>query len=284
MTGRGIIVDDQYQNTLGLEIKEGRFFSKDFPTDSTAIVLNESAVKELGLNEAIGSRLTSLDGFFNSPDGSQLVYTVIGVVRDFHYQSMHLPITPLVFTSAARQDEVLQNTAVRIVGDHFPQTLAAIDNTWKNFVKERPLQYEFLDKTIEAQYQAEAISQKLFTFFSTLAILIACIGLLGLAAYATQQRVQEIGVRKVLGASSGRIVTMLSKDFLKLVTISSIIAFPVAWYAMHKWLEDFTYRIQIGWWIFLIAAAIAIFIALFTISFQAIRAAIANPVKSLRTE
>ncbi len=284
MTGRGIIVDDQYLATLGLELTGGRFFSRDFPTDSLSVVLNERAVDEMGLKEAVGARLTTPEPFYNAPDGSSLTYTVIGVVRDFHYQSLHIPITPLVFTNGSRLNDVLFEAAVRVKGNRFQKTLEDIGNTWKKFVKDRPFQFEFLDKTIAAQYHAEARTQKLFTFFSTLAILIACIGLLGLAAYTTQQRVHEIGVRKVLGASAGNIVSMLSRDFLKLVTLSALIAFPIAWYAMHQWLQDFSYRIQIGWWMFVGAGAVAVFIALCTISFQAIRAALASPVKSLRTE
>lgn len=284
MTGRGIIVDDQYQSTLGLELKEGRFFSKDFPTDSLAIVLNESAVKEMGLKSPLNTRVTSPDEFYNAPDGSPYIYTVIGVVKDFHYQSLHQPITPLVFNNATKFNNRAFVSAVRIKGRDFKATVSAIENKWKEFIKERSFNYDFLDNTIAAQYKAEATTQKIFTFFSTLAIFIACIGLLGLAAYSTQQRIHEIGVRKVLGASAANIVSMLSKDFLKLVTIASVIAFPVAWFAMHKWLQDFTYRINIGWWVFVGAAALAIFVAVLTISFQAIKAAMTNPVKSLRTE
>ncbi|MBS1610248.1 MAG: FtsX-like permease family protein, partial [Bacteroidetes bacterium] len=144
--------------------------------------------------------------------------------------------------------------------------------------------YTFLDKIVEQQYLAEQTTQKIFTFFSSLAIFIACIGLLGLAAYSTQQRTREIGIRKVLGASAGTIVKMLSVDFLKLVLIAALIAFPLAWWAMHTWLQDFAYRVNIGWWVFAIAGVLSVVIALATISFQAIKAAMANPVKSLRTE
>jgi putative ABC transport system permease protein len=284
MTGRGIIVDDQYQSTLGLELLAGRFFSKDFPTDSLAVVLNERAAKEMGLKDPVNARVTTPEGFLNAPNGSQYLYTVVGIVKDFHYQSLHQPITPLVFTNSSRFNDVNGLTAVRVKGEKFNSTLKAIENKWKEFIKDRNFNYTFLDKTIEAQYLAEATTQKIFTFFSSLAIFIACIGLLGLAAYTTQQRTREIGIRKVLGASVGNIVGMLSKDFLKLVTIASIIAFPIAWLAMNKWLQDFTYRIGIGWWMFITAAVVAILVAILTISIQAIRAANANPVKSLRTE
>jgi putative ABC transport system permease protein len=284
MTGRGIMTDDQYQSVLGIQLKEGRFFSKDFPTDSLAVVLNEKAVKEMGLTKPLGSRVITPEGFLNDPDGSQRIYTVIGVVKDYHYQSLHQPIIPLVFTNASRFNDVMFLTAVRVKADNFKTTVAAIEEKWKTFIKDRPFQYEFLDKTIAAQYHAEERTQKIFTFFSSLTIFIACIGLLGLAAYTTQQRVHEIGIRKVLGASVGGITTMLSKHFLKLVFVAMLLAVPIAWWMMNKWLEDFTYRINISWWVFVLAGAVAFGIALLTVSFQAIKAAIANPVKSLRAE
>lgn len=284
MTGRGIVVDEQYQKTLGLEMKEGRFFSKDFPTDSLAVVLNEKAVAELGLTHPVGARITSNQDFLNGANGEIYTYTVIGVMKDFHFQSLHQLVSPLVFTSSARFNGQGNYMAVKVKSAGFKPGIDAITEKWQNFVKDRPLQYSFLDKTLEQQYLAEQTTQKVFAFFSTLAIFIACIGLLGLSAYATQQRTREIGIRKVLGASSGSIVKMLSADSLKLVLIAAAVAFPVAWWAMHSWLEDFAYRIDIEWWIFVLAGCISVFIALFTVSFQAIKAAVANPVKSLRTE
>jgi putative ABC transport system permease protein len=284
MTGRGIITDDDHAATLGLELKEGRFFSKDFPTDSLAIVLNERAVLELGLDKPIGARLTTPEEFYNAPNGTPYMYTVIGVVKDFHYQSLHKPITPLVFTSSSKFNNVSFLTAVRIKAGNFKDAVRSVEAKWKEFVKDRPFQYVFLDKTVEAQYHEEATTQKIFSFFSSLAIFIACIGLLGLAAYATQQRMREISIRKVLGASAGNIVQMLSKDFMKLVLTAALIAFPVAWYVMHKWLQDFAYRINIGWWVFVVAGVLAIVVALLTISFQAIKAGLMNPIKNLRNE
>jgi putative ABC transport system permease protein len=284
VTGRGIFADQSYDKVLGLELKEGRFFSKDFSTDTLALVLNEKAVKELGLKNPIGARLTSPDRFLNAPDGSTYIYTVIGVVKDFHFQSLHEQIAPLFFNSSEKFGDVSNTTALRIKAANFKGAVAAVEDTWKKFVKDRPFHYAFLDQTLAKQYHSEQTTQKIFTIFSSLAIFIACIGLLGLAAYTTQQRTREISVRKVLGASVTNIVAMLSKDFLKLVLIAALIAFPVAWWGMHKWLQNFAYKINIGWWVFAIAALAATVVALFTISFQAIRAAIANPVKSLRTE
>ena len=285
ITGRGLIVDDQYASSLGIELKEGRFFSKDFSTDSLSIVLNEKAVAEMGLKNPVGTRLTSPDDLFNSLDGkTKYEYTVVGVIKDFHFQSLHQKITPLVIANASKFGDVSNVTAVRIKADNFKSAVASIDATWKQFVPQRPFSYSFLDKNLAEQYHAEQTTQRVFTIFSVLAIFIGCIGLLGLAAYSTQQRNREISIRKVLGASMSNIVTMLSKDFLKLVVIAAVIAFPIAWFAMHTWLQDFAYRTSISWWVFLMAGLLSAIIALATISFQAIKAAIANPVKSLRTE
>ncbi|MCO4821920.1 MAG: FtsX-like permease family protein, partial [Flavobacteriaceae bacterium] len=284
ITGRGIIVDEEYAKTLELEIVDGRFFSKDFPTDSLTVVLNEKAVSELGLTDPIGKRLVTPNQFLNAQDGSSYTYTIIGVTKDFHYQSLHEPITPLIFTSASRFNNVSGLTAIHVEGNTFDNVLTEIEVVWKKFIDDKPLTYEFLDQTIEDQYQVERTSRKVFTFFSFITIFIACIGLLGLAAYTTRQRVHEIGVRKVLGASVGSIVSMLSQDFVKLVLLSTLIAIPIAWYAMNQWLQNFTYRISSSWDLFVIAAVIALLTAFLTISFQAIKAAISNPVKSLRTE
>jgi len=284
MTGRGISVDDQFAATMGLEIKEGRFFSKDFGTDSLSIVLNEKAVSALGFKGSpIGARLTTTEENFNLRPDSPYVYTVVGVVKDFHFQTLHQAIAPLIISNSARQGDITGVTAVRIKGEEFQSVIAAIGKTWKSFVPQ-PFHYTFLDQTLAEQYKAEQTLQRIFTAFSVLAILIACIGLLGLAAYATQQRIREISIRKILGANSGRIIGMLSRDFLRLVTFSAFIAFPLAWWAMHSWLQSFAYRVSLSWWIFLLAWLIAIGITLATISFQAIKAALANPISTLRSE
>ena len=284
MTGRGIIVDEEYEKTLNLTLVGGRFFSKDFPTDSLSVVLNEKAVKELGLDNPIGSRIISNDDFLNAQNGTEYLYTVIGVVKDFHYQSLHEPITPLVFTSGARFNNILGLTAVHVEGGSFTSVIDQTETIWKKFVSDKPFTYQFLDRTIEQQYQAESRARKVFTFFSLITIFIACIGLLGLAAYSTRQRIHEIGIRKVLGASVGNIIRMLSMDFIKLILLATVIATPIAWYAMHNWLQNFAYHINAIWDLFMAATIIVILTAFITISFQAIKAAIANPVKSLRTE
>jgi putative ABC transport system permease protein len=285
MTGRGVIVDDQYASTLGLEMKEGRFFSRAYGTDSLAVVLNEKAVAALGLKEpVIGTRLTTTDENLNPRPDSPYIYKVVGVVKDFHFQTLHQAIAPLIFTSNARFQDRAPTVTLRIQGDNFASTVKAVERTWHDFVPEKPFHYTFLDQALAAQYQAEQTIQRIFTVFSVLAIFIACIGLLGLAAYATQQRIREISIRKVLGASSGNIIGMLSKDFLKLVTISAFVAFPLAWLGMHSWLQSFAYRVDLSWWIFILAWLLSLVITMLTISFQAIRAAHANPVKTLRSE
>jgi putative ABC transport system permease protein len=285
MTGKGIVADDQFASTLGLEMKEGRFFSRSFGTDSLAVVLNEKAVAALGLKApVIGTRMTTTEGFLSPRPDSPYIYTVVGVVKNFHFQTLHQAIAPLVFTSTVRFNEVTGITTVRIKGDNFATAIKSIERAWHNFVPEKPFHYTFLDQNLAAQYKAEQTVQRVFTVFSVLAIFIACIGLLGLAAYATQQRIREISIRKVLGASGGNIVGMLSKDFLKLVTLSAVVAFPLAWLAMHSWLQGFAYRVDLSWWIFALAWAISLFITMLTISFQAIRAARANPVQTLRSE
>ncbi|HLZ85993.1 MAG TPA: ABC transporter permease, partial [Puia sp.] len=204
MTGRGIVVDASFAETLGLSMKEGRFFSRDYPTDSLAVVLNEKAVQALGLKEpVIGARLRTTSEFLNPKPDSFYTYTVVGVVHDFHYQSLHQAINPLVFTNASKFKDVTGVTAVRIKGDDFAPAIAAIEQKWRQFVPDHPFHYSFLDQTLAAQYQGEQTLQRIFTVFSALAIFIACIGLLGLAAYATQQRIREICIRKVLGAGMG---------------------------------------------------------------------------------
>lgn len=284
MTGRGIIVDDQYQKTLALEIKEGRFFSRDFSTDSLAVVLNEKAVKELGLTNPIGAKLISPEGFYNAPNGTKYEYTVVGILKDYHFQSLHQAIAPLVFTSASKFNNVSFITAVHLKSGDYTNAIASLETKWKEFVKDRPFHYSFLDQNLQKQYQAEKTTQQVFSFFSSLAIFIACIGLLGLAAYTIQQKTREIGIRKVLGASIFSITTLLSKDFLKLVLIAILIASPIAYYLMYQWLQNFAYKVDIKWWIFVLAAIISISIAILTIGYQAIKAALMNPVKSLRSE
>jgi putative ABC transport system permease protein len=268
-------VDFDYINQFKIKMVAGRGFSREFATDTTqAMVLNEAAIKMFGYSspqQAIGKRFKQW-----GREGK-----IIGVMKDFHFRSLQQPIKPL---SMRIEPGGCNLVSINVSAANLPATIAAVENKWKALIPNRPFSYFFLDEYFDKQYRAEERFGKLFLNFAILAIFISCLGLLGLASYSTIQRTKEIGIRKVLGASVSNIVNLLSKDFLKLVAISSLIAFPVAWFAMNKWLQDFAYRIGVSWWVFLMAGILATLIALFTISFQAIKAAIANPVKSLRTE
>ncbi|MGN6601466.1 MAG: ABC transporter permease, partial [Ginsengibacter sp.] len=208
------------------------------------------------------------------------------VMKDFNFESLHQQIKPMIFImppNAAKQG-FYNAISVKLAGKNVSSGLATLKDAWQKYLPDLPYQYNFLDEQFAKLYQAEQRQQTIFTIFACIAIFIACLGLFGLSAFAIAQRVKEIGVRKVLGANVSSIVALLSKDFLKLVLISAIIAFPVAWYAMSRWLEDFAYRINIHWWVFLLATLLTMLIALATVSFQAIKAAVANPVNSLRSE
>ena len=272
-------VDDNYIPTLGMEMKEGRNFSKDFPTDSTGIILNEAAVKTFGFKDPMKEKLY-IPRIDHGTLQRVVEYHIIGVIKDFNYSSLHQNVGPLVIQLAENRGAV----AVRINTKNVNAVISAIQNKWAGMVPAQPFNYTFMDADFNNIYVAEQQTGKLFISFAVFAIFIGCLGLFGLVTYAAEQRTKEIGVRKVLGASVAGIVTMLSKDFAKLVLIASIISFPVAWWAMNNWLQSFAYRINISWWVFVVAGLVTVFIALITVSFQAIKAAVANPVKSLRTE
>ncbi|WP_338875178.1 ABC transporter permease [Spirosoma sp. SC4-14] len=271
-------VDENYLPTLGIKLAYGRNFSKAFPSDSAAVLLNEAAVKRFGFKNqsAIGQYVWAVgDG---SPT-SQRKYKIIGVVNDFHFESMHQQIAPLILFYG--QDNY--QMAVRIQTGDVPELLKKIEQTWKAQT-DLPFAYSFLDERFNAIYKSEQRVGQLFSIFASLAVIISCLGLFGLAMFTAQQRTKEIGVRKVLGASVASVVALLSKDFLKLVCIAILIASPIAWYAMDRWLADFAYRINIQWWVFALAGLLSVGIALVTVSFQSIKAALANPITSLRSE
>ena len=269
-------IDYDYFKTLGLELKSGRNFSKDYGTDSSATILNETAVALLGFQDPIGKKI------YSSPDnaGKVKVYTIVGVVKNFNFESLHQSIGPLAFFLGNSTGMA----SFKIKAANIPVLLKSIEATWKSMGSGMPFHYRFLDDSFNEMYDNERRVGKIAISFSFLAILIACLGLFGLATFIAEQRTKEIGIRKVLGASVNGIVQLLSKDFVRLVIIAFIIATPLAWYIMNKWLQDFSYRVNIGWWVFALAGVIALFIALFTVSFQAIKAALTNPVKNLRTE
>jgi putative ABC transport system permease protein len=253
----------------------GRMFSRSFMTDTTqAMILNESAAKLFGYRSPQDAVGRNFDQWGRKGK-------IIGVMKDFHFRSLQEEIKPL---SMRIEPDGCQLITVKVSAAKLPETIAAIEKKWNALIPARPFSYYFLDEFFDRQYQSEQRFGKLFLNFAVLAIIISCLGLLGLASYSTMQRTREIGIRKVLGASVPNIVNLLTKDFLKLVAIAIIVASPIAWFAMHKWLQDFAYRIPIAWWVFAIAAFLAVFIAVVTVSFQAIRAAVSNPSDSLRTE
>jgi putative ABC transport system permease protein len=276
MTALEYKIDEQYIPTLGIQMAAGRNFSPAFPTDSSAMIINESAARVFGWgNNAIGQRIVRQ----NSDRGKNYVYTVVGVVKDFHFKSLHEAITPLLMVLNPEWGLIIKVKTNDVAG-----LLGSLQQQWKAFNTEEPFSYAFMDELYNKTYSAEQKTGKILNIFAVLTIFVACMGLFGLATYTAEQRAKEIGIRKVLGASVKQVTQMLSKEFLKLVLIGCVIAFPLSWWAMHKWLQDFAYRIDIHWWVFVLAAASALLIALFTVSFKAIRAALANPVKSLRTE
>jgi putative ABC transport system permease protein len=279
------IGDHDYIKTLGLKLIAGRDFSREMTTDvREAFVINETAVKEFGFGtpeKALGQRINWNE--WEPADTTDPVKRgkVIGVVRDFHYKSLHEKVIPSIIHI---YPAVSFKVAVKLRTADMANTIAFINNTWNKFSPGYPLDYKFMHETYGAMYKAEGKLASLIWIFTIMAIVVGCMGLFGLAAFNAEQRTKEIGIRKVLGAGTLNIFGLLSKSFVRLVAISSVIAFPVAWWVMNKWLQDFTYRVSIGWWVFVVAAAAALLVALITVSFQAIKAALANPVKSLRTE
>ncbi len=264
--------DYDFVKTLKVEMSDGRDFSNAFATDSTAVILNEAAVKILGLTNP-----TSQAVYRFSEDKP---LRVIGVVKDFNFQSLHQAIQPLIILPENRGSIA----AVRISANNIPATIASIEKVWNQFQAGQPFVYKFLDEQFDALYRAEQRVSKIVGIFAVLAILVACLGLLGLAAYTAEQRTKEIGIRKVLGASVGGIVMLLSKEFLKWVLISNAIAWPLAYYFMNSWLQNFAYRIDLNLSIFAASGIAAILIALLTVSLQAVKAATANPVEALKYE
>ncbi|MDQ3549972.1 MAG: ABC transporter permease, partial [Bacteroidota bacterium] len=278
------IGDHDYVKTLGLNLIAGRDFSKEMSTDvDEAFIINETAVKEFGFGTPEDALGQPIHWEKWNPDSLNPIKQgkVIGVVQDFHYKSLHEKVTPSVIQI---YPSVLYKVAVRLKTADVQNTIAYINETWNKFSPQYPLDYKFMDETYEQMYKSENKLSSILWIFTFMAIVVGCMGLFALAAFTAEQRTKEIGIRKILGASVLNIVGLLSKNFLTLVFIASLIAFPVAWWAMNNWLEDFPYRVSISWWVFGITAVVAVIIALLTISFQAIKAATANPVKSLRTD
>ncbi|MBB1284241.1 ABC transporter permease [Flavisolibacter sp. BT320] len=274
------MVDDAFLQTLGVKLLAGRLFSKEFSTDTlTRFVVNEELVKKFGFSspqEAIGKWI-AFDW-----DGMQRQFTIIGVVKDFHFKDLHEPIEPIAFRMF--NEASFNYFVAKASGANLKQALAGLESSWKKLNPNEPFEYSFLDQDFQKNYEKESRQGALINYFTLVAIIISCLGLFGLATFTAEQRTKEIGIRKVLGASVYGVVSLLSKDFLKLVLIAVIIASPLAWWGMNKWLQNFAYQSGIEWTVFALTFLIAILIAFATISFQAIKAALANPVKSLRSE
>ncbi len=268
-------VDADYAATLDLEMVYGRNFSEDFPTDSSAVIFNEAAIRLLGYDNPIGKKVNGL-----VDEQVERSFTIVGVVSDFHFESLRDNIAPLALLLRAD----IGAAAIRLSGGEVKHTVRQIEALWKQYAPGQPFNYYFMDEAFNQVYRVEQQMGKVFIVFASLSIFIACLGLFGLATFTAERRNKEIGIRKVLGATVANIVQMLSSDFIRLVLIAIVVASPIAWWAMNKWLEDFAYRIEIQWWMFVVAGLAAVMIALLTVSWQAVKAAVANPVGALRSE
>ncbi len=279
-TTRGMVIDQDFIETMGLEILEGRGFSKEF-NDDRNILVNESTIREFGWIDPVGMIVRRMGPPDNPATGE---YTIIGVVKDFHYESLHLDIDSFMFFSYPNEQPVYGNMNIKIRSQNVGDTLAAIEDKWKQFIPEQPFSYFFLDDRLNELYNNEKTSGQIFNVFSILTIFIACVGLFGLSAYMATQRTKEIGIRKVLGSTSSKIVVLLSKDFSKLVLFAFIPAVLISIFVMKSWLKSFVYRTNISPWIFILAGLAAFVVAQITVSFQAFKAANAHPADAIRTE
>lgn len=273
------VADEKYIPFMEMQMVSGRNFSKDFSTDSNAVIVNETAARLMGFGmNAAGKKIYTM---YQDAEGLRPVsFTIIGVVKNFHFESLRENIGPLML----RYGKANWVVACKVSSADVQNVVERIETKWKSMAPGQPFVYAFMDEWFDDMYRVEQRTGKLGLTFAIIAIIIACLGLFGLAAFMAEQRTKEIGVRKVLGATVPDITVMMSKNFLKLILIASAIALPLAWWVMNKWLEDFAYRIQISWWLIMLAGFIALLIALITVISQAIKAALANPVKSLRTE
>jgi putative ABC transport system permease protein len=275
-----IYTEPDYIETLGIELLQGRGFAQEFKNDEGALILNETAVTGLGYtpDNAVGKRV-----YFELENVTQSMQ-IIGVVKDYHFQSLHHRIKPLALSVHPLFSLPTNYLILDVKSIHYAELITTLQETWNKINPNSPFTYSFLDNDFQMNYEKEERTSRLIQYFTLIAIVIACLGLFGLAAFTAEQRIKEIGVRKVLGASVSQIAILLSKDFMKLVVLAIILSSPIAYYFMDEWLSGFAYRVDIRWWVFVVAGAGAVFIAIFTISFQAIKAGLMNPIKSLRSE
>lgn len=272
-----VAVDHDFFDTYGIKIKDGRKFDEKYGSEFESIILNETAVKELGYEDPTSKQLMTV---FSENQTQQI--NIIGVLEDFHLQPLHEKIrgTALIL----KDSSAVQFLSVKLSTTDIEETMDFIKAKWKEFGAKKPMDYSFFDEQYDESYRAEMQSSKLFTSFSVLAIFIACLGLFGLTTFTAEQKTKEIGIRKVLGSSIPQIFVLLSKDFIKWVIVANLIAWPVSFYLMDNWLQNFAYRTEIGYFVFIYSAILALFIALITVSFQSLKAAFANPVNSLKYE
>ena len=273
-------IDYDFIETMGMEIAAGRGFSEAFPGDARqGVLVNEALVKDFGWDDPVGQRV---EGFHLDVEG-EVTPTVVGVVKDYHFQSLHTAIEPMVLFLRPR-DDAFRYLFARLRGEDLPGTLAALEAAWQRAAPDRPFTYQFLDDDFDRQYRAEEQWQQMVTYAALFALMIACLGLFGLAAFTAERRTKEIGIRKTLGASVASLAVFLSKDFLKLVLLANVLAWPAAYLLLSQWLARFAYHVDLSWGIFLTAGLATLGIALLTVSYQTVRAALADPVRSLRYE
>ena len=270
------VVDYDYISTLGMKIVEGRDFSREYSTDTKATIINQSAAKQFDWAQPLGRKI----GRIVSTQGKFELYEVIGVVEDFHFETLKETIGPLVMFLGNSNG----NISFRVETEDISETIALLQKEWKRFLPYQPFEFSFLDERFADMYAAEQRIGRIFGVFAGFAIFIGCLGLFGLAAFTAEQRTKEIGIRKVLGATSPNIIQLMTREFVILIAVANVIAWPVAFWLMKGWLKDFSYRVPLNVWVFAGAGALTLMIALLTVSYQAIKAALTDPATSLRYE
>lgn len=272
-----MVTDQYFVEANEIQITQGRDFRAN---DSSRILINETLANKLGikLETAPGTHVYTQQG-----DGEALNFEIVGVMKDFNFNSVHAEVKPVAFIFND-QDQYLSNIIANVTTGDYQAVLKKIETIWVENFAGVPFEYSFLDDEVQKQYESEITLSQIINLFTGMAIFISCLGLFGLAAFSAEQRRKEIGIRKVLGATVAGLMQLLSKDFIKLVALAIIISIPISWWAMDKWLQSYAYRVTISWWMFALAGGLAIFIAMLTVSSQAIHTALANPVKSLRAE